>query len=229
MERFIYTVSHDLKSPLLTIQGFLSVLKQDAAEGSAEAIDQDVTFISGAAHKMEHLLNDLLQISRIGRKDNPPEEVALAGLAHEVVSMASTQLGENDIQMEISPDLPVVFGDRLRLWEVLQNLVDNAAKFMGSQPRPRIEIGCRRDGEETACYVRDNGMGIDPAYHEKVFDLFDRLDAENEGTGVGLAIVKRVIEVHGGRVWVESDGAGQGSTFCFTIPRNGEAASPERD
>ena len=229
LERFVYTVSHDLKSPLLTISGFLGVLKQDVAAGDAEAAEKDVTFISDAARKMEHLLNDLLQISRIGRQNNPPEEIALADLAQDAVSMASGRLDERGIQTEISPDLPVVFGDRLRLWEVFQNLVDNAAKFMGDQPQPRIEIGCRRDGHETTCYVRDNGIGIDPAYHEKVFGLFDRLNPENEGTGVGLAIVKRIVEAHGGLIWVESEGTGRGSTFCLTIPRRRQATSDERN
>ncbi len=153
----------------------------------------------------------------------------MAELAEEVVSMASGMLGERGIRVEMSPDLPVVFGDRLRLWEVLQNLVDNAAKFMGSQAHPQIEIGCRRDGDETICYVRDNGVGIDPTYHEKVFGLFDRLDTNIEGTGVGLAIVKRVVELHGGRIWVESEGPGQGSTFCFTIPERDEQTSGDRN
>ncbi|MEA1952073.1 MAG: ATP-binding protein, partial [Planctomycetota bacterium] len=218
LERFTYTVSHDLKSPLITIGGFLGMLKQNAAAGNIRALEEDITFISNAVQKMERLLKELLDLSRIGRQVNPPEDIALADLAQEVVSMTSEKLGERGIRVEISPGLPVVFGDRLRLWEVLQNVVDNAAKFMGDQPRPRIEIGSRRDGEETVCYVRDNGMGIDPAYHEKIFGLFDRLNPKSEGTGVGLAVVKRIVEIHGGRIWVESEGPGQGSTFCFTIP-----------
>ena len=116
------------------------------------------------------------------------------------------------------PELPVVLGDRVRLTEVFQNLIANAVKYMGDQTNPRIEIGSRSDEAEVVCFVRDNGMGIDPRYHEKVFGLFERLDASNEGTGIGLALVKRIIEVHGGRVWVESEGRGQGSTFLFTLP-----------
>jgi signal transduction histidine kinase len=105
-----------------------------------------------------------------------------------------------------------------RLVEVFQNLIDNAIKFMGDQPAPRIEIGARTDDGEIRCYVRDNGIGILPDYHRRVFDLFDRLDLGVDGTGIGLALVKRIVEVHGGRVWVESQGEGQGSTFWFTIP-----------
>ncbi|MCP5103508.1 MAG: hypothetical protein GY950_09025 [bacterium] len=96
--------------------------------------------------------------------------------------------------------------------------MDNAAKFMGDQSTPRIEIGTRLNDRETIFYVRDNGVGIDPRYHRKVFELFDKLDAKSNGTGVGLAIVKRIVEVHGGRIWVESEGTGKGSIFCFTIP-----------
>lgn len=229
LERFTYTVSHDLRSPLVTINGFLGMLRQDAVAGNAEALEEDMTFISNATHKMEQLLDELMELSRIGRQGNPSEEIALTDLAQEVVSTTSGKLDERGIRVEISPDLPVVFGNRLRLWEVLQNLVDNAANFIGDQPDPQIEIGCRRDGEETVCYVRDNGTGIDPAYHEKVFGLFDRLDPKSKGTGVGLAVVKRVVEIHGGRIWVESEGPGQGSTFCFTIPRKREETSHERD
>jgi signal transduction histidine kinase len=110
---------------------------------------------------------------------------------------------------------------------VLQNLIENAIKFTGEQPGPRIEVGARREDGETVCYVRDNGMGINPRYHGKVFDLFDQLDSTSEGTGLGLALVKRIAEVHGGRVWVESEGLGHGSTFCFTLGSNGQGPDGE--
>ncbi len=119
--------------------------------------------------------------------------------------------------------MPVVFGDRLRLLEVLQNLIDNAVKYSGDQAKPRVEIGSRPDGNETVYYVRDNGIGIDARYHEKVFGLFDQLNPKVEGSGVGLSLVKRIVEVHGGRIWVESEGAGHGTTFCFTIPAKTES------
>jgi signal transduction histidine kinase len=120
----------------------------------------------------------------------------------------------------------VVYGDRPRLREVLENLVDNAVKFMGDQPHPYLEIGARREDVEVVVYVRDNGVGIEPNYQEKVFGLFEKLDAESEGSGVGLAIVRRIVEVHGGRIWVESEGSGQGSTFCFALPQGGESVNP---
>lgn len=123
-----------------------------------------------------------------------------------------------NIRVNVEPDLPIVRGDRPRLVEVMQNLIDNAAKFMGDQPAPQIDIGVRKKNNEHIFFVRDNGIGIQPEYHEKVFGLFDKLDAQSEGTGIGLALAKRIVEVHGGRIWVESEGKGQGSTFCFTLP-----------
>jgi len=114
--------------------------------------------------------------------------------------------------------LPSVYGDRLRIVEVVQNLVENAAKFMGDQPKPRIRIGARF-GDEPVLLVQDNGIGIEPRHQDRIFGLFQKLDPEAEGTGVGLALVKRIVEVHGGRVWVESAGRGQGTTVCFTLPQ----------
>jgi signal transduction histidine kinase len=233
MERFVYTVSHDLKSPLITITGFLGFLERDALAGNVERMKSDMAHIANAAARMQQLLNDLLELSRIGRLMNPPHEVSVGELAREAVEVIAGRLAERDVQVEIAPALlqpdgPTVYGDRPRLREVLENLVDNAAKFTGDQPDPRVEIGARRDDDETVFYVRDNGIGIDPRYHDKVFGLFEKLDARTKGTGVGLAIVKRVVEVHGGRVWVESEGDGQGSAFCFTLPNKSELTHEEQ-
>jgi signal transduction histidine kinase len=118
--------------------------------------------------------------------------------------------------------MPQVYGDPGRLLEVFQNLIDNSTKFMGEQKHPRIEIGAERDNGQVHCFVRDNGLGIAAEYHARVFDLFDRLDTKVDGTGVGLALVKRIVEVHGGRIWIESAGEGQGSSFHFTLPAVGE-------
>ncbi len=224
LERFTYTVSHDLKSPLVTIRGFLGLLQQDAAAGRKEQMDRDVDKIRGATETMGRLLDELLELSRIRRLVNPPEDVALVDLAREAEAQLAGPVAERRARLEIAADLPVVSGDRVRLLEVLQNLIDNAVKFAGDRSRPRIEVGTRRDGEDTVLFVRDNGVGIDPRYHDKVFDLFERLDPGIEGTGVGLALVRRIVEVHGGRIWIESEGEGRGSTFCFTLPVSSGAA-----
>jgi signal transduction histidine kinase len=223
LERFAYSVSHDLKSPLITIRGYIGALSEDLTEGNTEAVIDDARRISNAADKMAALLNDVLELSRIGRVVNPPQDVPLGDLADEALELVTAQIEQRNIQVEISPNLPIVYGDRGRLLEVLQNLIDNAIKYVGDQPQPRIEIGSRRDDNGTVCYVRDNGIGIEPRYHEKIFRLFDQLDQSVEGTGIGLALVKRIVEVHGGRVWVESEGLGQGARFCFTIAAEGNS------
>ncbi len=221
LERFTYMVSHDLKNPLITIRGFLGLLEKDIASGEPEAVRGDMERMVQAVDKMEQLLNELLDLSRIGRLVNPPTAVPLGELAEEAAQLVKGRIDRQRVRIVISPDLPTVVGDRPRLSEVLQNLIDNAAKYMGDQPEPRIEIGCRREGTEIVCFVRDNGGGIEPRYHDKIFGLFEQLDPEAEGSGVGLALVKRIVEIHGGRLWVESDGPGQGSTFYFTLPLEG--------
>jgi PAS domain S-box-containing protein len=216
LERFTYTVSHDLKSPLITISGFVGFLEQDTQAGNLERVKEDIVQINSAVARMQHLLNELLELSRIGRIMNPPEEVSFEVIAREAVELVHGQIEARGVKVMIAPDLPTVHGDRARLVEVLQNLVDNACKFMGDQSHPQIEIGAWQDDGETIFYVRDNGIGIDVQYHEKVFGLFDKLDPQSEGTGVGLALVKRIVETHGGRIWIESE-VGAGSTFCFTL------------
>ena len=233
LEGFTYSVSHDLKSPLITIRGFLGFLEKDAAAGNAERVKADLARIMEATDKMQRLLDELLELSRIGRTMNPPQAVPFETIAREAVALVQGRLTARGVQVEIAPDLPTVNGDRARLVEVVQNLVDNAAKFMGEQPEPRIEIGLRgaqvdADGKPIL-FVRDNGMGIDPKYHDNVFGLFNKLDARTEGTGIGLSLVKRIIEVHGGRIWVESEGNGQGTAFCFTLPTPAQHSRGEQD
>ena len=224
MERFTYTVSHDLKSPLITIRGFLNLLEKDAAAGNTDRMNRDMQRIRGAVEQMGRLLDELLELSRVGRLINPPQEVHIDELARVAVEMVTGRIEERGVEVEIVPDMPSVLGDRPRLLEVLQNLIDNAVRFMGAQNEPRVVVGSRKDGEETVYYVKDNGVGVDPRYKERVFDLFERLEPEYEGTGIGLALVKRIIEVHGGRIWIESEGPGQGSAFCFTIPQSIDSA-----
>jgi signal transduction histidine kinase len=218
LERFTYTVSHDLKSPLVTIRGFLGFLEKDALEGNQDRLRADILRINEATGKMGRLLDELLELSRVGRVVNPPQPVPFAELARDAVSLVAGRVAERGVRVEIADDLPVVWGDRVRLLQVAQNLLDNAVKFLGDRKDPRVEVGARRDGDETVLYVRDNGIGIDERHRERVFGLFDKLDPDSEGTGVGLALVRRIVERHGGRTWVESAGPGTGSTFCFTLP-----------
>jgi signal transduction histidine kinase len=218
LERFTYTVSHDLRSPLVTVRGFVDLLEKDVAAGQPQRVAADLDRIRAATSTMETLLRELLELSRVGRVMNPPERVSLDELARQAVVLLHERLRAAAVRVDIRPGLPVVDGDRHRLLEVLQNLIENAVKFRSGQGEPVVEVGCRPGPGGPVVYVRDNGVGIDPRYHDRVFGLFERLDPRVEGTGVGLALVKRIVEVHGGRVWIESEGAGRGSTFCFTLP-----------
>ncbi len=219
MERFTYTVSHDLKAPLFTIQGFLGHVRGSIERGDIERTEADLTRISSAAEKMYQLLEDLLELSRAGRPIGKPEAVSLGEVAREAVELVSGQIEARGARVEVSGELPVVAGDHSRLLGVLQNLLENSIKFMGEEPEPTVEIGVRSDDRELVCFVRDNGIGIDPGKQQDVFGLFNKLDAGAGGTGIGLALVHQIITVHRGRIWVESGGAGTGCTFCFTLPR----------
>ncbi len=217
LERFTYTVSHDLKSPLISIRGFLGFLEEDVGTGDAQSMKTDIARITEATEKMQRLLDDLLELSRIGRLMHPPEMIPLKEIVRESLEMVAGRLNTKDVDIKIAAGDQLLYGDRQRLREVFENLLDNAVKYLGSQPAPAITIGTRFETDEIVYYVQDNGVGVAPQYQEKIFDLFEKLDPAVEGTGVGLAIVKRIIEVHGGRIWVESEGIGHGSRLCFTL------------
>jgi len=218
LEQFTYTVSHDLRAPLITIRGFLGLLKQDVAESKQERIFNDLNRIDDATEKMNRLLSELLELSRIGRLMNTPQPVAMEEIVKDALNIVHGRIQSRGITVQIQPNLPIIYGDRQRLIAVLQNLLDNAAKFMGDQINPCIEIGQHGEHGNPAFFVKDNGIGIAPEYHERIFGLFNKLDPNVEGTGIGLALVKRIIEFHKGRIWVESK-LGEGSTFYFTLPK----------
>ncbi len=224
LEAFNYTVSHDLKGPLLTINGFVGFLEKDIAESNVEKIRQDTKLIAGATAKMAALLEDLLELSRVGSVQSTPADVPLDQVVAEALTRIKGRLEASGASVSIQPESPVLHCDRERFIEVFQNLIENAAKYMGDQPEPWIDIGVREGDGGVIYFVRDNGIGIDPRFHDEVFALFGRLDTTIEGTGVGLAIVQRVVSLHNGRVWVESEGVGKGSTFCFTIQTAGDRA-----
>jgi PAS domain S-box-containing protein len=218
LERFTYTVSHDLKSPLVTVKTFLGYLELDMAGADQERIKQDLTYMHNAADKMGRLLDELLNLARIGRKMNPAERVTFKKLAGEAVGLLAGRIITSDAVVQVADASVVLEGDRSRLVEIWLNLVENACKFRGDQPRPHVEIGVEQRGGETVFFVRDNGMGIDPRHQAKVFNLFEKLNPKIEGAGMGLALVKRVVELYQGRIWVESGGLGHGANFLFTLP-----------
>ena len=218
LTRFAYSMSHDLKSPLVTIKTFLGYLEKDMQKQDAGCIEKDFTYIHGAADKMGRLLDELLELTRIGRIMNPEVEAPLQDIVQEALVLVAGRIAERGVKIEVTQQPLLLRGDRLRLVEVFQNLIDNAVKFMGDQKEPKIEIGLKIKNGGNLLFVRDNGMGLDPRYQDKLFGLFEKLNPKMEGAGMGLALVKRIVEVHGGRILVESEGLGKGACFWFSLP-----------
>ncbi len=217
LDRFTYTVSHDLQSPLVTIQGFTDMVQTDLAQNELENAKNNLKFIDKAATKMEKLLSNTLELSRIGRITNPPEDVSFGEIVDNALAQTAGEINSNNIEVSVAEDFPTVHVDRTRIDEVLVNLIGNSINYRGEEPHPKIEIGYRIDNGERVFFVQDNGIGIDKSEHEKVFELFYQVDTSGKGTGAGFAIVKRIIEVHNGRIWIESE-KGKGCTVCFTLP-----------
>lgn len=217
LERFTFSVSHDLKSPLFTIQGYLGHLNRKLQRGDHAAAQADLQRIRRAAATLGTLLDGILETARAGREVKIKEQVSLDLVVRRAVAHLDGRLAERGVQVDIAPDLPTVQGDPLRLLQVFQNLIENAVKFMDEQPAPRIEIGRRNGSTESTFFVRDNGIGIPETYRDRIFGLFEQLDQKQGGTGLGLALAKRIVEEHGGRIWVESPREGKGTVFLFTL------------
>ncbi len=222
MEQFIYTASHDLKTPLVTINGFMAVLNDEIQAGDQDQIADSMKRIKSAATRMGQLIEDLLQISRIGRTEDETEIVDVESLVAELVDERRHQLSQRDIAFEVQPGLPASMADRTRLMQVFDNLIGNAVKYGCAEGPGKISIGGTVREGLSEYFVRDTGPGIPPEFHDRVFRLFTRLKSDKDGTGVGLAIVKRVVEHYGGMVWVERD-LPVGAGFRFTIPHGADA------
>lgn len=218
LEDFSYVVSHDLKEPLRAIEAFSSFLAEDYSDKLDEEGQRYIAVLRESSVRMKNLIEDLLELSRVGREKPNFDAVAVGNVLEEVRSDQEFSLAERSATLRIQSDLPTVHCDRLRLKQVFQNLISNAIKY-NKQPRPNVEVACREGDGFYVFSVRDNGIGIDERYHEKIFQIFQRLNSrdEYEGTGAGLTICKKIVEAHGGSIWVES-AVGEGSTFCFTMP-----------
>ena len=217
LTRFTYAVSHDLKSPLVTVKTFLGYLEADIGKQDAAGVAKDLGYIRKAADKMTCLLDELLNLSRVGRKMTAPVEASLQEVVQEALGLVAGRIAARGVEVVVAQERIILCGDKTRLVEVFQNLVDNAVKFMGEQPRPRVEIGAEARGSQTVFFVRDNGIGIDQRHKDKLFGLFEKLNPSTEGTGIGLTLARRIVEVHGGRMWMESEGTGKGASFLFTL------------
>ena len=220
LENFVYTVSHELKSPIITLEGFVSALKEDYGSKLDEEAKGYLGFIRDASAKMGTLIKDLLELSRVGRTAHQNEEVDFSAVVEESMKVLGSNIEERGIELVVADEFPRVRCDRKRMVQVMENLLSNAIKFIGKNLSPRFEIGYKEEDEVHRFWVRDNGIGIDPRYHGKIFQLFQSLKevTDEQGSGVGLTIVRKIIEQHGGRIWVES-AKGKGSTFYFTLPK----------
>ena len=221
LDRFALRVSHDLKTPLITLAGFLGYLEKDIKDGKHEQAVKDFSQINAAAKTMGKFVDELLDLSRVGRITNPPLDVPFDNLLQDALKATDGLLKAKQVQVEVDSTFPLVHVDRARVVQVMQNLITNAVKFMGDQPAPRIRIGFKEIDGEHIFFVSDNGIGIAPENHERIFELFNKLNPEMEGTGIGLGLVKKIIEVHHGKIWVESE-LGRGSTFKFTLKSSPE-------
>ena len=228
MEDLLYVASHDLRAPLINVQGFSRELQLALGELRRERptspeshalfadIDQSIEFILTAAARMDGLIGSLLNVSRIATRTNPTEVVPLGPMVDKIIDTFRYQLDQRQITVAIG-NLPEVIGDSLRLNQAISNLVDNAIKYMGDRPVRRIEIGASTQNGSCACYVRDSGPGVPKAKQEVIFRLFHRLEnGAVPGEGLGLTLVRKIIEKHGGRVWLEACEE-RGSTFWFTL------------
>lgn len=217
VEAFNYSVSHDLRAPLRPLDGFSKVLMEDYADKLDERARDYLTRIRAAAGRMGQLIDDLLELSRVSRTELRLRPLDLSALVSTIVEEIRADGANGDREVVCPPGL-TVSGDPGLLRIALENLLRNAWKFTQAERQPRIEFGRMTAARETAYFVRDNGVGFDTAYASKLFQPFQRLHgAEFAGTGIGLAIVDRIVHRHGGRIWGES-GAGQGATFFFTLP-----------
>ncbi len=218
LDRFTHTVSHDLKSPLVTIRAFLNLLEEDVKSGNSPGVKMDIARMDESAEKLEGLITTLLALSRSGRTVDAPASIPFTDVVSYAVQLLDAPLKGRGVTLVIPDTLPVIAGDRHRLVQTMTNLLDNAIKYMGDQDAPRIEIGVEKDCGMPVFFVTDNGMGIAKENLQKVFGLYERFSPHVPGTGIGLATVKRIVEAHGGKIWVESEGPGKGSTFRFTLP-----------
>lgn len=219
INRLNVMIAHDLKSPLVTIKTFLGYLERDLGARDIDSAGADLAHLLTATEKMDHLVGELIDVARVGRSQMPDVTVPMQEVLQDALGLLSGRIALNNTDIRITNEPLVLKGVRAELVCLFQNLIDNAVKFMDNQPEPRIEIGTESRDGETVLFVRDNGRGIEPQNSEKLFEMFEKLDDAGQGSGIGLALAKKVVESHGGRIWVESEGLGKGSCFCFVLPQ----------
>ncbi len=224
LDAFNYSVSHDLRAPLRPLEGFSQILLEDHADKLNEDGKHLLNRIANAARRMNDLINDLLRLSNVSRARPSFQPVDLTAGALAIVGELRANDPSRVVEIDVAGELTVQ-GDEALLRIALENLLRNAWKFTARAPRPKIEVGAKTSGSEVIFFVRDNGVGFDPVHAKSLFRPFQRLHAasEFEGTGIGLAIVQRVIQHHGGRIWADAT-LDEGATFFFTLPQGTASA-----
>jgi light-regulated signal transduction histidine kinase (bacteriophytochrome) len=222
LESFSYSVSHDLRAPLRTINGFARILEEEYNDRFDDEGKRLLTRIISGARRMGILIDDLLAFSRFSRQVITPVTIDMHRLVEECINEAAPGGVLPAVNLVIE-DLPAAFGDRNLIKQVWFNLLSNALKFSVRNPNPQITVGSKETGDQIIYFVRDNGAGFDMQYADKLFKVFQRLhkDSDFEGTGVGLAIVQRIVQRHGGRIWAEGN-LNEGAIFYFTLSLNPE-------
>lgn len=219
LEMFSSAVSHDLRSPLMPIEGFSRILLEDYADKLDDKARDLLTRIGDSAKRMSRLIIDLLSFSRVREKDVRKVEINVEALSKEAFEELRPLMGERNVQLKVLP-LPTAYGDSATIYQVLTNLLSNAIKFTRTVVITTIEVGGYTEENDNVYYVKDNGVGFDMQLVDKLFGVFQRIHTakEFEGTGIGLASVKKIIEKHGGRVWAEGK-PGEGAAFYFSLPK----------
>ena len=224
LEQFAHAASHDLREPLRMVSSYLQLIEQRHADDLDEEGEEFLEFAVDGADRMQEMIDGLLDYSRVDTQGNPFEPVALNAVLSDVLKDLEVRIEGSEAEIEID-DLPRVEGDAAQLRQLFQNLISNAIEYSGDEP-PRIEVTAERDGGEWIVSVSDEGIGIDPEDQERIFEVFQRLHSHEEhaGTGIGLALCQRIVERHGGEIWVDSE-SGEGTTFSVTLPAATEGES----
>ncbi|RLB12565.1 MAG: hypothetical protein DRG39_01560 [Deltaproteobacteria bacterium] len=225
---FIYTIAHELKAPIITIEGFLNALLKDFSHELPGDAKEYLSYMDSAVRRLKAVINDLLNLSKSSPDDNKREKFPIKDIINDVIIRMRPIIKQKGIKINIHQGLPLVYGNKKQIELVMENLISNAIKYIGrNNPDPKVDIGAREIDDKKVIFIKDNGIGIDKKYQDKVFDIFERTPAgkkESEGTGIGLFIVKNIIEGHGGKIWVESCKRG-GSTFYIYLPEREEDGS----
>ena len=227
LQTFAYAVSHDLQEPLRMVSSYLKLLVRRHAEDVSPEAREFIDFAVDGAERMHKQIQDLLTYSRVTTQGHDPEEVDMNRVVDDVRRNLSVAIEETGAVVETAHSLPVVEADPSQMVSLLQNLVGNAIKYRAPDRTPRVVVAAREEDGQTVFSVADNGIGIEDKYFERIFQVFQRLHKRDDisGTGIGLAVARRIVDRHGGRIWVEST-PGEGSTYVFTLGRMMDASDP---